>query len=361
MRCIYHSLSILAIACCMARADSTSYTPPAGYFQVTAQGASDSPVSIPLGQKTSSMARIASVGSSQIVSQSQQWTPGAFRVASGVQDLTYFAEFGSGALRGVRYQIIDNSRDTLVLDTKGDDLTAHPLGAVAVDDVIRIRSLWTVAQVFGSTDSTVALDPKPNLLIPSDSILLFDSERVGQDKAPATELSYMTGVGWRATGDAVADQAYAPFQPGEPLIIRRRDPNALHVPVVGYVLPAFQGIYVSGGDGVSGNDAYVSWMFPEPVTLDLSGLHNLDDPASSVVRSSSDPMSPGDQLLSFGEGPGYNLTSEMSFFYLDTLGWRQFGSQNAVGSSVLLQPGKAYILRKAAANPGVDWTQFSGD
>lgn len=319
-------------------------------------------VSIPLAQKTVSVGKVVSVGANQLVVQGRQWTAGTFRTPSAMQNLTYYAEFGSGALKGVRYRVLDNSEDTLVLDTEGDDLTAHQMGSVTVNDLIRLRPLWTVGLIFGTSDADVVIGQKPNPLIPSDSILMPDNQGVGQNKAPTVEISYTHSVGWRASGNTDTDQVHAPFRAGEPMIIRRIGAAGLTLPVLGHVLPGTQSTYVAGGNGTSGNDVFVSWLSPEPAALDYSGLHDLTNPALSVVGTSVSIFLRGDELLSFGAGSGFNLAPERSFFYLNNTGWQEFGTDSrSVGSQFFLEPGKAYIVRKRASSSGVDWIQNKGN
>jgi uncharacterized protein (TIGR02597 family) len=356
------------IGCCWValnslRADSMSFTPAAGYFLLNIRGNSDSYVSFPLVQRVASVGKISGVRSNQIVVGSKIWEPGHFRaVAAQATEPPYYAEFASGALRGVRYRVLDNSDDTLVLDTEGDDLTAHPLGAVGFNDIVRLRPLWTVGGVFGSSESDLKLDPKPNPMIPADAVILPDNTEIGQNKAPNMELAFVRGTGWRSSDDLDNDQQHRPFEPTSPMIIRRRNPAGVTLVLLGRVLTGPQAAYVVGGNGLIGNDAYVSLVTPEPVSLSTAGLADPANPTASVIRGSNSILLRGDELLSFGAGTGFNLSPERSFFYLNNTGWREFGTDNGdVGSGFFLEPGKAYIVRKRASNPGVDWIQNKGN
>lgn len=356
-------LAIIAVGAALANAplaqgDSTSYTPAGGYFTMNVQGGTDNHVSLPLMEKAVAFGSISDVSQDKVTARTKNWTDGGFRYVAGSQNATYYAEFASGALAGVRYRILDNTEDTLLLDTQGDDLTAHRLGAVNFGDVVRIRPLWTVGKVFGATESEVVLTPKPNALIPGDSVLLYDDQSVGQNKAPNTEIAFVHGLGWRVTGDLSTDQTFRAFEPGQPLIVRRRSSQSVNVAIVGYALTGAQSMYVQGGDGTSANDAYVSVLFPEAVTLNNSGLYNVASPSTSVVLSSSNSLIPGDQLLAYGNDTGFNSAPVRAFFYLNGAGWREVGNASVTtGDDFALQPGQAYIIRKRANHLGCDWVQ----
>ena len=344
-----------------ARADSTSYTPAGGYFTLNIQGQSDNQVALPIYQKVASFGKVSTVSSDKVTVHAKTWNAGDFRVSADTKPGTYYAEFASGALKGVRYRVLDNSEDTLLLDTEGDDLTAHPSGAVAFDDVVWLRPMWTLSNVFGATETDVVLQPKANPLLPGDSVLTVAPLSVGQNKAPTGEYSFVRGMGWRATGDLDTDQAHRPFQVGEPMVVRRINSQSVSVVLLGYVLAGQQSMYVPGGDGTNGNDAYVSVIFPEAVSLDASGLYNTGTPAAGVIHGTGNPLLRADELLGFGTGIGFNLAPERSFFYLNGAGWREVGSDStSVGSDFLLEPGKPYIIRKKKGNGGVDWIQQAG-
>jgi uncharacterized protein (TIGR02597 family) len=219
-----------------------------------------------------------------------------------------------------------------------------------------------LGDIFGAQESDLLLAPVTNLLIPGDSVILPDNITIGINKAPQEQFSFVNQVGWRATGDQVTDQVNMPFSLGQPILVRRVQSQPLELFVVGYVLDGGAGsIYVQGGDGTNANDAFVSLIYPEPVSLDASGLYNPAAPASSVIMGTQNILLPGDQLLSLSGSSGFNLAPEQSYFYLQNQGWRQVGSASTTtGEDVLLNPGQAYIIRKKAAHGGVDWTQNPG-
>ena len=350
---------IISSLVAQASADSTSYTPPGGFFLLSVQGASDNPVSLPLVRQVNSFGKVTGVSRNQVVIGSKIWTAGQFRAAGVTQpEGQYCVEFASGALRGVRYRVLDNTDDTLVLDTRGDDLTAHPMGAVAFNDTVRLRPLWTLGEVFGRSESELVLNARPNVLIPGDSVIFPNNAGTGQNKAPELEFSFIHGTGWRATSDLGNDRQDRPFEPASPLIVRRLSADGTRLALIGYVPSGPQVMAVSGGDGNQGNDAHVCLVLPEPISVGAAGLSDPANALGSVIRSVPNALIPGDQLLSYGLGTGFNPAPERSFYYLQSSGWREVGSHSTtVGSDFVLEPGRAYIVRKQPNNPGAFWAQ----
>ena len=343
-------------------AQSTSYSPPAGYFLLTIGGAMDNHLSIPLVRPTASFFKVASADKTILTARSGKWTRGAFRCADANQSRVYHAEFCSGALKGVRYRVLDNSEDTLFLDTQGDDLTAHRLGGVGFDDVVRLRESWRVGAVFGATDQEVLLGSRPDALTPGDSVILPDNASIGQNKPPSTELFFVAGHGWRSTAGSDRDEQLCPLEPGAPFVVRRLSSQDTSMAVIGQVPTGAQSIHVVGGNGANGNDSHVSLLFPEPVSLGNSGLSDLGNPAASVIQSSRNRLLRGDELLAYGPRSGFDPAPEHSFFYLENTGWREVGSDSStVSADFILQPGTAYVIRKKLGHPGVDWLQPPAD
>ena len=116
--------------------------------------------------------------------------------------------------------------------------------------------------------------------------------------------------------------------------------------------------FVPGGDGTSANDSYISLIHPKAVTLDQSGLRS-DDQANSVIKDSPNDFAREDELLAFSDNAtGFNNAPSATYYYRAGQGWKQVGGGGAiVGSTVVLQPGTAYIVRKKSQNPGVDWVK----
>jgi uncharacterized protein (TIGR02597 family) len=352
------------LLCGEVKAQSASYSPPAGYFQLSIEGESDNHLAIPLQRPAATYFRVGGAEATSLTSRSILWPRGVFSSVSAgtTQRVVYHAEFCSGPLKGVRYRVLDNSEDKLFLDTRGDDLTAHSRGAVGFDDLVRLRESWEVATVFGVSDEDVAIEPRPDATVPGDSVLLPDKENIGLNKPTIDDLFYVSGAGWRSAGNSDYDEQHRPLEPGEAFIVRRRAEADTKITVLGQVPLGAQSIRVgvAGGDETSSNDSHVSLLSPEPVRLKDAGLSNSTDPASSVIRGSRNRLLRTDELLAFGSGKGFDLAPERSFFHLLNGGWCEAGNANAtIGDDFMLQPGTAYIIRRKSGHQDVEWIQPS--
>ena len=339
-------------------ADSTSYTPPAGYFAIPIKARSDNHISLPLVQKAAGFGTVSSAGRDRLTISAKNWAPGQFRRRAGADKASYVAEFVTGPLRGISYDILDNNSDTVVLDTQGDDITRHPRGSIGFGDVVRLRPLWTAASVFGDNESNLQIAPRRNALVSGDAVILPDNTGTGVNKGPAAQLAFIRGSGWRSTtGDRTTDRADFAFVPGQPMNVRRLATEDTSVLTIGHVAGGRQAVYLPDG-GTSGNDISVGLLGTESVTLAQSGLVDSASPQLSAFRSSGSTVFRADELMSYGGGSGFNQTPARSFYHLAGAGWREVGSSSSsVGSSVTLEPGRAYLLRKKAGSPGGDWIQ----
>lgn len=339
-------------------AESVSYTPPAGYFALPVKASSDNHVSLPLVPKAAGFGTVSSAGRDRLTIGAKRWNSGQFRPKAGASKASFIAEFVTGELAGVSYEVLDNSGDTLVLDMQGDNLTQHPRGSVGFGDVVRLRPLWTPATVFGDSEANLQIAPKPNALRSGDSIILPDSAKAGLDKAPAVQLSFVRNAGWRTVaGDQSIDLANYPFVPGQPMNIRRVATEDTAVITLGHVARGEQAVFVPDG-GAGGNDIFVGLLHPEPVNLADSGLVDAQEPNSGAFQVSSNAIFRADELMSFGNATGRNQTPQRAFYHLAGFGWREAGAPGVeVGQSVVLEPGRSYLLRKKAGSPGGDWLQ----
>lgn len=354
-------------------------TDPVGYYTVTIVAGADNVLSLPMVRDAAFAGTVAS-GTGTITATgftaaagavSPGWTASQWVYAAGTQRLTYYVEFTSGALKGLYYKITANDSSVLTLDTEGDSLLLHPLpgaptAALAVGDSFKIRSYWTIQDVFESA-GTPLLKPRSTLFDTTADDILFPtyaaagvSGSLGTNKAASLDVYYLNGTGWKAIGQpgSYADQV---IRPNEALIIRRRGATNVSLTNLGNVLMNRGVYFFTGGDGSVGNDTYFSISRPAAVSLDLSGLRTADQTTSAFLDTPT-LFNAGqyDTLLSFDDpapNAGFNLSNSHTYYYLASNGWREIGSSSTtVGQDVLLQPGKAYILRKRFNNAGRDWS-----
>ena len=365
-------ISTLAVAAIFAVAASPSIhaqtsatTDPVGFYKITLTGASDNYIALPMARDAVFAGTVAgSITANSFTvnagSGSPNWTASQFVYANPSQRETYYVEFTSGALRGLYYKVTANGTNSLTLDTEGDSLLLHALpgnatAALLAGDGVKLRPYWRIKDVFEVAGAPVIeARPSPGL-IPKDEILIPNYATVGTNKAPNTAIYYVTGQGWRASGQGATDLADYQLRPNESLIVRRRNVANLDLTNTGWVLMNKGISFVAGGNGATGNDTYISINRPAPVKLDDSGLR-IADQAKSLLIDSVNTLARQDELLAFSAGTGYNRAPNLIYFYLAGQGWRQVGSgSTTIGQTVFLNPGQAYIIRKKAANSGRDW------
>lgn len=348
------SLLVFAVA---ARAQTNiAATPAAGYSKLTARGASDSFVSIPLVPRSALVARISAIDHATVTVSATGVADGTYAPGGSA---VYYLQFVSGNLSGICYKILNNQTDVFTLDTRGDDLTNHPLGAINAGDsgdLVRIRPFWTIGTVFGTDPAQVLLDPVASLnrsiYSGADAILIPDNVSMGTEKPPAKVLGYLTGSGWRERGDSSTDASATELWPGMPFIIRRQNPASVEIPVIGYVsadrfienIPALT-------DGTDA-DLAVSLAFPAPLTLADSGLFSATSP---VIAPSSDSLHLGDVVLGYPDNrTGFSLPPDRHFYVIGT-GW--FEAETAA-DPYILEPEAGYILRFRGVHAVRYWVQI---
>jgi uncharacterized protein (TIGR02597 family) len=370
------ALAALLVGTCISQAQvTTAFTDPVGYYTVNISGSSDNILSLPMvrdaafaGTVASGAGTVTATGFTALaglVSPNWQTAPNKQWVYVAVtQPLTYYVEFTSGQLKGLYYKIVDNGSNTLTLDTEGDDLTNHPINgapaALAAGDSFKIRPYWRIRDVFENA-GVPTIEPRPAFNVPKDDILIPDYIAVGINKAASAAFYYLdNGVpaesGWRSTASPVDDRGDTILRPNEAFILRRRNALPLSITNLGSVQMIRSISFIPGGNGTKGNDTYISINRPASVTLEDSGLRNDTDQSLSVIRDSVDPDLPGDRLLAFSPGTGFNRAPTRTYYYLQNAGWRQFPNATNDAGGTLLEPGTAYIVRKTTAtNSGRDW------
>jgi uncharacterized protein (TIGR02597 family) len=350
-----------------------AFSDPVGYHTLSIVGASDNVMSLPMVRDavfTGTVGGAITATSFNVLAGQTPptWTADQFVYSAGIQRLTYYVEFTTGQLRGLFYKVQNNGTGSLTLDTEGDNLTTHPVNgvaaALAVGDSIKIRPYWTVKDAF-EVNGTPIIESRANVILAKDDILIPNYTLFGTNKAAAPIIFHTTqvggsaaGPGWRAVGQGVTDFADFVLRPNEAFITRRRNAATVSLTNLGAVNLNRAITFVPGGNGTSANDIYVSLARPSAVTLDASGLR-IADQTASLIKDSANTTIRQDEVYAFNAPAGLNAAAPNVYFYLNGAagtGWRKVGSAATdIGSTVTLEPGKAYIVRKKAANAGRDW------
>jgi uncharacterized protein (TIGR02597 family) len=346
-------LGALLLGASGARATEISATPPAGYFKVTARGGSDTWVSLPLVQRTSWVGRVTAVAADRVTLETTA-SVGDDEAAPSAAGW-YYAEFGTGALAGLAYPVLSNTDGTFVLKTRGEDLTAHALGAVvtgAAGDVVRIRSGWTLAGVFGAgADGVFAESPAftGGVYLAGDAVLIPDNETIGTEKKPAGFFAYVGGAGWRRRGDgADTDAGAQALDPGVPFIVRRGSAASAQVVLLGYAPAGSRVVKLPALAAGEETDFAFGWAGAEGSTLQASAL-------GGVISPSANALAPVDLLLDYaGLRLGFARSPERVFTLVDGQ-WLE-GDVNHDG--FILAPGTGYVLRLRGERPARYWRQL---
>jgi len=338
-----------------AQTTTIAATPAVGYSKLTARGASDSFVSIPLVQRSALVANISAVDHSAVTLSVAGLVDGVYAPGASA---VYYLQFVSGNLSGLCYKILNNQGYVFTLDTRGDDLTNHPLGAVntgATGDLVRIRPYWTIGTIFGNAPSQIFLDPIATFNGPvypgADEILLPDNTSTGTQKPPAAVYGYVTNSGWREHNDPNTDASATTFWPGVPFTIRRQNPAPVDILVTGYVsadrLVQSIPVVTAGADF----DQAVSLAYPLTISLASSGLFSVTTP---IILPSVDSLHLGDLVLSYPDNrSGFSLPPDQRFYVVGT----DWFETEAPADQSLLQPEAGYILRLRGLHSANYWVQ----
>lgn len=334
----------------------TVSSPAGGAVIVPIRGASDNFVSMPFTTEPIFTGGVTGVASNGLQLTGSNWSSSQFEYSAPAQRTQYFAKFATGPLAGTFYRIAGNTPLTLILDTEGDDLQAHPLGTIGFGDVVEICAYATIGSLFGYDEASLMIEPRPTETSSKDELRFFDNALPGSNK-PATVYYFLQGAGWRRDGDpTMADYADTIIPPGYSFAVRRR--NSVNTSLVSYgaVPRNVFSVYINGGNGTTGNDVYTAITFPEPILLDNSGLLNVAMPQLSVLKPSPSALNIQDQLFIYTGTVGYNPVPGTSYYFLAGQGWRRFGSSASnIGQTVYLPPGLAIMIRKKPDSPGIDW------
>jgi uncharacterized protein (TIGR02597 family) len=349
-------LGLLLIAVESPGAD-VSATPPAGYFKLTARGGSDTALSLPLVRRTGWMGKVSAVGAAQLTLTLA--APIVADQAAPSNEAWYYAEFVTGPLAGLAYPVVSNTdAGSFTLQTWGDDLTAHTLGAVAfgeTGDIVRIRPGWRVVDVFGGTDDLVlapAAETPANVYRSGDQVLLADNTTAGIGKKPSAILAYVDGQGWRMAGaEEPTDVAGQALPAWESFTVRRQAIAPAAITLIGYVPAKPRVLRIPAISAGGETDLAVAWMPAQESALEDSAL-------AAVLIPATSPVEYHDLLVDFGVPVGgFSPHPERALTVIDAH-WME-GDVNRDG--FVLKPGVGYQLRLRGERPVRYWRQGASE
>lgn len=271
----------------------------------------------------------------------------------------YFVEIGSGAKTGLLSQVV-SSNDAANTLTVADDLTA--LGVEGTNVVFKIRPNWSLATLFGATNSAGFGAGSSTT---ADLILIYNPNLGGGAGGYDTffySSGGIPGVGWRQTGQGSADKKDAPIALDEALIIKRLQSADLNVTVSGAVKLGNTITTVFTGANFIGN------VYPGGVmTLGNTDLGQNPPRYSSGLYTGSNTTgvkagssTTADLILVYNPTLGGGAGGYDTYFYssggIPGVGWRQTGQGSANKADVALETGRAiFVKRQTDAGGAFNW------
>lgn len=292
-------------------AQTTVYTDPVGFVNVTVKAQSDAVLSVPLQRSAVFMGSASAVntGASTVTLSSAPTLPA---------NTTCALLFASGAKEGMFAKITSlNGAVATVTLNAGDDLTGIVSG-----DKVTIMPYWTPATLVPST-APIGL-----------KLMTFDSARVGVNIA-TTKFYAHAGSGNWLNGMTGASASNDPLEFGSSFVLQNPSNTDLTVSFVGDVPMKKHRAILATLAANTAQDIRFGYSSPVPETLANVGLVGQE----------------GDQLFEFDNSvAGYNRPASQILIY--TSGSWNFKVSGLSASAFQLKPGYGYIYRKAAtSNP----------
>ena len=342
MTLMFHRLStFLLVASALlpwsAHAQQVTYSAIVGYDRLTLPGTSGGSAKLAfsglsLVPNLEYAGSASSMGANTLTDSAAAWTANLFNGANGAHYVEIVSSNGSITAPGVgtSYTITGTSNPgTLTL--------AKPLAAgIATPVGYRIRKHWTLASVFGATNSAGLQGGTP---VTADQIQVWNG--TGYD-VYYYQTSGIGGTGWRKVGDQSTDASATVIEPGNSLITRRGASGAATITLTGMVKTGVTTVKITAGYNFVPN--------PNAVAMTLTSCALYTGDASTGLAGGS--ATTADQIMLWN-GTGYD-----SYYYqtsgIGGTGWRKSGVQSTDASATSIAPGTSFIVRRL--NPGnFDW------
>ena len=346
----------LGSALSSAVAQTSVSSDPIGFNKVTLKGDSDTVISIPFHQKSSFTGKLSSdpqdVGSQDVEAGEDAvltvtgagWTASAFLGG-------HYVRFTSGVKNGFYYEINGNTDSTIEVNANGDDLSG-----IVSNDSFKVIPHWTLDLLF---PDGAGINVSTSSFI-RQSEIFFVSSSLGINKSAEETYYYLgsTANQWRKVGGGVTDQGGKIIYPNQAFIVRNNLTPDTEICADGVVPLGLHAIQLDIGTGK--NDNYLSFDRPVPVSLNDSGLvvqdENTGVVTGGVFEVSTSTFLKKDELFVFDNTlvQKNKPASAVYFFFEDSVtpansSWRRVGGGTAdVGDNLILEPGHAIVIRKAA-------------
>ncbi|MBL9114131.1 MAG: TIGR02597 family protein [Verrucomicrobiaceae bacterium] len=327
--------ALLCFACAMAaKAQVVTYSEIVGFERLTVGGNGGSGNSqltfsgLPLVPATEASGLATSASGTTVTSSAAIWTDDQFNGAAGSHYLEVAAINGSTTAAGVGtiYNITDTAAPGTV--TLASSLAA---GVTAPFRFI-IRKHWTLARVFGATNS-VGL--QGGTATSADQIHVWNN--TGYD-VYYYQTAGIGGTGWRKAGSPSVDASQTVIDPARCMVVKRAQSDSISLTVTGVVKPGLTTRTIVPGHNFVPNPSAIE------MTLSSCGLYTGNNSTGIAGGSSTS----ADQVLIWN-GSGYD-----TYYYqtegIGGTGWRKTGDQSTNAAATVIAAGSGFIVRRL--NPG---------
>jgi len=253
--------------------------------------------------------------------------------SSILHDSVYYSlELNTSVNEGLSTLVEPISAETVVTD---QDLSAF----LSVGDLIVIRPLRTISEIFGEGDELVL---NPGSATTGDLVYVPSFDGAGQKILYYSLGGGFLTEGWKAAGEGNADYSNTPIYTTDGLQIRMKGFEPVTVTQVGSVKMSDTLLAVETGFNV------FSFIYPAGMTLGESGLYDPNNPGNSVTPGTA---TTADIIYFDSNGDGslelYYYTTGGGFL---SEGWKQAGQGNTDMSGIELPDAFGIKRRGAATN-----------
>ncbi len=271
------------------------------------------------------------VNTKSLTDNEATWTDNQFNGVNGfyyVEIVRPAGQVTAAPGEGTTYDIATTTAGTKTITT------VQPLAATLVNGaVFKIRKHWTIASVFGATNSAG--------LGGGDDPTTADLVQIWTNNGAISGFStyfyqvaptFAGGTGWRSPNDVFADASSVRIYPDDALVITRINSAAVNVVVMGAVKTGQSSIPVQQGVNILSN------VYSAPMTL-----------ASSALQASG--LTGGDDSTTADQVQIWNGTGYLSYYYqiapafAGGTGWRSPNDVFADAGATEIAVGTSIIIR----------------
>jgi hypothetical protein len=268
-----------------------------------------------------------SLGTNTIIDSTGSWANDAFNGSNGAYYLEIVTSAGSATGPGVgnTYRISDTSAAPATITLN------EPLApGVSLPLTYRVRKYWTLASVFGATNSSGL---QGGTQTSADQILLWNGNR---HQTFYYQTSGIGGTGWRQTGDQNTDASSTLIEPTAGVVVKRGQSSTLNVIISGALKTGQTTVSVNQGYNYIGNP------FGADMTLASSGLFT-GDSATGVAAGTEAASSDQVQL--------WNGSTYITYYYNSTSGsWRSATDPSTNAGTTSIPYGSSFIIRRLGSS-----------